>query len=60
MPIFVGAMAFAVKAVIEKVAVDGGLAEGDTVVVEGLQRVRPGVVVAPSPAGGAPVAKPAG
>ena len=42
------------------VAVSGGLAEGDTVVVEGLQRVRPGVVVAPSPAGGAPVAKPAG
>ena len=30
LPIFVGAMAFAVKAVIEKVAVDGGLAEGDT------------------------------
>ncbi len=46
------------------VSVSGGLAEGDTVVVEGLQRVRPGVVVAPSPAGvapgGAPVAKPAG
>ncbi len=30
LPIFVGAMAFAVKAVIDKVAVDGGLAEGDT------------------------------
>ncbi len=30
LPIFVGAMAFAVKAVIDKVAVDGGLDEGDT------------------------------
>jgi N-methylhydantoinase B len=30
LPIFVGAMAFAVKAVIDKVARDGGLAPGDT------------------------------
>src|SRR6185295_6525106 len=30
LPIFVGAMAFAVKAVIDKVARDGGLADGDT------------------------------
>ena len=30
LPIFVGAMAFAVKAVIDKVARDGGLQEGDT------------------------------
>jgi N-methylhydantoinase B len=30
LPIFVGAMAFAVKAVIDKVAQDGGLSEGDT------------------------------
>jgi N-methylhydantoinase B len=30
LPIFVGAMAFAVKAVIDKVAVQGGLDEGDT------------------------------
>jgi N-methylhydantoinase B len=30
LPIFVGAMAFAVKAVIDKVARDGGLEEGDT------------------------------
>lgn len=30
LPIFVGAMAFAVKAVIDKVAADGGLHEGDT------------------------------
>ena len=29
LPIFVGAMAFAVKAVIDKVAVDGGLQDGD-------------------------------
>ena len=30
LPIFVGAMAFAVKAVIDKVAQQGGLSEGDT------------------------------
>src|SRR5260370_35831296 len=30
LPIFVGAMAFAVKAVIDKVARDGGLGPGDT------------------------------
>jgi membrane fusion protein (multidrug efflux system) len=45
------------------VSINGGLQEGDSIVVEGLQRVRPGVVVAPSPAGapaGAPPAKPAG
>ncbi|UOM36139.1 hydantoinase B/oxoprolinase family protein [Acuticoccus sp. I52.16.1] len=30
LPIFVGAMAFAVKSVIDKVARDGGLSEGDT------------------------------
>src|SRR3954469_6123489 len=30
LPIFVGAMAFAVKAVIDKVARDGGLESGDT------------------------------
>jgi membrane fusion protein (multidrug efflux system) len=28
----------------------GGLKEGDTVISEGIQRVRPGLVVAPSPA----------
>ncbi|MBJ3775564.1 hydantoinase B/oxoprolinase family protein [Acuticoccus mangrovi] len=32
LPIFVGAMAFAVRAVIDKVAKDGGLQEGDTFV----------------------------
>jgi membrane fusion protein (multidrug efflux system) len=45
------------------VSINGGLQEGDSIVIEGLQRVRPGVVVAPSPAGapaGAPPAKPAG
>ena len=42
------------------VGVSGGLREGDTIVVEGLQRVRPGIVVAPSPAGPPPVTKPAG
>jgi membrane fusion protein (multidrug efflux system) len=30
-----------------------GLAEGDRVITEGIQRVRPGMVVAPAPAGGA-------
>lgn len=49
--------------------VQTGLADGDTVVVEGIQRVRPGIVVNPAPAGapppgagpgGAPVVKPAG
>ncbi|WP_164139747.1 hydantoinase B/oxoprolinase family protein, partial [Stenotrophomonas maltophilia] len=30
LPIFVGAMAFAVKAVIDKVKLQGGLASGDT------------------------------
>ncbi len=43
------------------VGVSGGLQEGDIIVVEGLQRVRPGIVVAPTPApAGAPAAKPAG
>jgi membrane fusion protein (multidrug efflux system) len=31
-----------------------GIAEGDSVIVEGLQRVRPGAVVNPGPAGVAP------
>jgi len=31
-----------------------GLAEGDSVVVEGVQRIRPGIVVNPAPAGAAP------
>jgi membrane fusion protein (multidrug efflux system) len=38
----------------ETAAVLQGLAEGDSVVVEGLQRVRPGIVVNPGPAGVAP------
>ncbi len=41
--------------------VAGGLAEGDIVVVDGLQRVRPGAKVNPGPpAGGPPGAAPAG
>jgi membrane fusion protein, multidrug efflux system len=42
--------------------VASGLSEGDSVVVDGIQRVRPGVVVAPAPSGappGAPAAEPA-
>lgn len=44
------------------VSISGGLHEGDTIVIEGLQRVRPGIVIAPSPAAPAPSApaKPAG
>lgn len=36
-----------------------GIAEGDSVIVEGLQRVRPGAVVNPGPAGAAPGVPPA-
>ena len=46
--------------------VASGLSEGDSVVVDGIQRVRPGVVVAPAPSGappgtppGTPAAEPA-
>ncbi len=47
------------------VLVTGGLKEGETVIVDGIQRVRPGIEVNPLPAGapppGAPIApKPAG
>jgi membrane fusion protein (multidrug efflux system) len=41
------------------VVLDGGLNDGETLIVEGLQRVRPGIEVAPSPAG-APPGGPAG
>jgi membrane fusion protein (multidrug efflux system) len=41
------------------VVLDGGLKDGETLIVEGLQRVRPGIEVAPSPAG-APPGGPAG
>ena len=33
------------------VLLKGGLAEGDSIIVEGIQRVRPGIEVAPAPAG---------
>ncbi|HEX3885352.1 MAG TPA: efflux RND transporter periplasmic adaptor subunit [Stellaceae bacterium] len=42
------------------VAVMGGLAEGERVVVDGIQRVRPGQAVAPGPAESAPIAAPRG
>lgn len=53
----------------DSTVVSKGLAEGETVIVEGVQRARPGIVVNPSPIGappagagpgGAPVVKPAG
>ena len=34
--------------------VASGLSEGDSVIVEGIQRVRPGIVVSPAPAGAPP------
>ena len=40
--------------------VTAGLKEGETVISEGLQRVRPGIVVAPSPASAQPTAPPPG
>lgn len=40
----------------EVAAITSGLAEGDSVIVEGLQKVRPGVVVKPGPVGPAPAA----
>ncbi len=40
--------------------VTAGLREGETVIAEGLQRVRPGLVVAPSPAPQPPAAPPPG
>lgn len=42
------------------VAVMGGLAEGERVVVDGIQRVRPGQAVAPGPAETGPAAAPRG
>ena len=36
------------------VLVSGGLKEGESVIVEGIQRVRPGIEVNPAPVGGPP------
>jgi membrane fusion protein (multidrug efflux system) len=53
----------------QAVVITSGLAEGDEVIAEGIQRARPGIVVNPSPVGapppgfgpgGAPAVKPAG
>ena len=43
----------------ETAVILGGLAEGDTVIADGLQRVRPGAVVNPAPVGAVPGAAPA-
>jgi membrane fusion protein (multidrug efflux system) len=42
----------------ETAIISSGLKEGETVVVDGVQRVRPGVVVAPAPAGALPAMPP--
>ena len=42
----------------ETAVIASGLKEGETVVVDGVQRARPGIVVAPAPAGAAPAMPP--
>jgi membrane fusion protein (multidrug efflux system) len=42
----------------ESAMIVSGLSEGDTVIAEGLQRVRPGAVVNPVPAGAPPAVPP--
>ncbi len=44
----------------EQAVISAGLKEGETVVVDGVQRVRPGVVVNPAPAGAGPTMAPQG
>jgi membrane fusion protein (multidrug efflux system) len=44
----------------ETAVVMAGLKEGEKVIAEGIQRVRPGIVVSPAPAGTAPTAAPKG
>ena len=44
----------------ESAVISSGLKEGETVVVDGVQRVRPGAVVAPTPAGAQPAMPPGG
>ncbi len=42
----------------EVAVISGGLKEGETVVADGVQRVRPGIVVNPAPAGAGPTMPP--
>ena len=44
----------------DQAVISAGLKEGETVVVDGVQRVRPGVVVNPAPAGAGPAMPPQG
>ena len=44
----------------ETAVVMNGLKEGETVIADGIQRVRPGLVVSPAPIGSAPTASPKG
>ena len=44
----------------DQAVISAGLKEGETVVVDGVQRVRPGVVVNPAPAGAGPTVPPQG
>ncbi len=44
----------------DQAVISAGLKEGETVVVDGVQRVRPGVVVNPAPAGAGPTMPPQG
>jgi membrane fusion protein (multidrug efflux system) len=44
----------------DKWLVAGGLSPGDKVIVEGLDRIKPGQAVRPVPAGSAPSSRPAG
>jgi len=44
----------------EQAVISAGLKEGETVVVDGVQRVRPGAVVNPAPAGAGPTMAPQG
>jgi membrane fusion protein (multidrug efflux system) len=48
------------RSVGDKWLVEEGLADGDRVIVEGLQKIRPGVTVQPAEAGEAPTPPPAG
>jgi len=45
------------QSTLETAVVMAGLKEGERVIADGIQRVRPGIVVSPAPAGPAPAAK---